>query len=499
MKGLQAHDEARGLFKDSRGLAAACLILVAVTFGGGTRSGLASDLVVGLVAWPMLLATIPLSLRPVGPAATRVALAFVLALLLVPILQLVPLPPTLWRALPGREMLSQPLTVAGAPLGWRPATVSISATLEGLASLAAPLAVFLLVIQLSRSRRRMILAGLIAFGMLSVIVGFLQISQGSGSPLRFYAITNPTEAVGFFANRNHFACLLYMLLPIAAAWIIGASTELKPLDKKEVEARSVVLLSVLIGVFGALLLAIGMTRSRAGIGVAVVAVLASFALAWPLRQEKGSLRTARYLLAAVGIGCLLVAQFAVYRLVQRVDIDIVDQYRVEMSERTLATAKAFLPVGSGIGTFVPVYFAFERAETADVEYVNRAHNDFAETLLEAGIVAPIMVISFLVWWGFRARRLWSRDGGGRDLIDRLLARAATIAVVLPILHSGFDYPLRTIAVMTVFAVLAACMVDPSDDMSGVGNGRPPGRHRRRSRSPKAAGAAVEIEPRPVPA
>ena len=61
---------------------------------------------------------------------------------------------------------------------------------------------------------------MLAVGVLSVLVGLIQVAQGQESPFRFFAITNPTEAVGFFANRNHFAALLYCLMVFALAWIV---------------------------------------------------------------------------------------------------------------------------------------------------------------------------------------------------------------------------------------------------------------------------------------
>jgi hypothetical protein len=45
-------------------------------------------------------------------------------------------------------------------------------------------------------------------------------------------------------------------------------------------------------------------------------------------------------------------------------------------------------------------------------------------------------------------------------IDLLLARAATIAVPLIIAHCAVDYPLRTGAIMAVFAFSCALLIEP---------------------------------------
>ena len=65
-----------------------------------------------------------------------------LALLLVPMVQLIPLPAWLWSSLPGRGALASALQDAGLPLGWRPMTMDVSATAGSLASLAAPIGPF---------------------------------------------------------------------------------------------------------------------------------------------------------------------------------------------------------------------------------------------------------------------------------------------------------------------------------------------------------------------
>ena len=55
----------------------------------------------------------------------------------------------------------------------------------------------------------------------SMPVDLLQMMGGADSPLRFYAVTNPDRAVGFFANANHHAALLYCAIPFAVSWALG--------------------------------------------------------------------------------------------------------------------------------------------------------------------------------------------------------------------------------------------------------------------------------------
>lgn len=456
------------------------LLVAVLALGGGTRPGLPSDFFVRLLSWPILIVTAALFIARPELRRSRPVVFAALAIFLVPLFQLIPLPPWLWSSLPGREALASSLRDGGLRLGWRPMTMDTARTWGSLASLAAPIAAFLLVLQLTFKERRALILGLIAFGVVSVVLGFLQLSQGESSPLRFYAITNPNQAVGFFANRNHFSALLYMLIPPVAAWVLATALKIRRSNNNEIDAGAVVLLAILVGSFAIILLAQGMATSRAGLGLAGFATLLSFALMVPLRNQQSELKSARYLIAAVVIGIVLISEFALVRIFQRTDLDQVDQYRAQFTQETWRAAKSYLPFGSGMGTFVPVYFSIEKPANVTSEYVNRAHNDFVETWLEAGVVAPIVVLAFLGWWFLRLIVIWHKPLSSGRVTDGLLARAASISIILPVLHSAVDYPLRTSAISTLFAVMAGMLVDPSGRIDPETEGRRRS-HRKRSR------------------
>src|SRR6266536_2904839 len=80
----------------------AFVVIVSLLLGGGTHSGFLSDSLLQFAAIPLLLVALwRLSETPL-PKGVRLPLAFCAALTLLPLLQLVPLPPFLWSALPNR-------------------------------------------------------------------------------------------------------------------------------------------------------------------------------------------------------------------------------------------------------------------------------------------------------------------------------------------------------------------------------------------------------------
>ena len=51
--------------------------------------------------------------------------------------------------------------------------------------------------------------------------------------------------------------------------------------------------------------------------------------------------------------------------------------------------------GTGFGTFVPIYQSAESLESVVPQYINHAHNDYLELLLEGGAPAACLLFCFL--------------------------------------------------------------------------------------------------------
>jgi O-antigen ligase len=341
-----------------------------------------------------------------------------------------------------------------------PVSVSPSATWLGLLSLIPPAAIFLGTILLGYRQRRLLSLVLLGFGIISVFLGLAQIAQGPSSSLRLFDYTNNTEAVGFFANRNHLAALLYSLTLLAAAWAVSISFGG---NDRELGGPRIVALVAIFTALVALTAAQVMARSRAGLGLTIIALFGAFVLAFAGRPKAafGS-QAAQVMGAAVALALLFGVQFALYRILERFALDPIQDGRITFARVTKAAASAFFPIGSGVGSFVPVYAGFEKPPDAFADtYANRAHDDFLEGLLESGVISLVAVALFLVWFGFRAVRAWRRPDASLQHIDKLLPRAATIVIALLLAHSFADYPLRTAAMMGVFAFSCALLVDPT--------------------------------------
>jgi len=442
--------------------AGASLLVSCLVLGGGTSAGFLSDAVLQFLAIPVLLLAAWRLLDVPSGERPRAALLLCAAIVLVPLVQVLPLPASVWPALPGREAVSAVFGLLARDAPWMPVSVSPAATWLSALSLIPPVAVFLATISLDYRSRRLMTLVLLAVGIVSVFVGLAQVAQGPSSALRLYTVTNPTEAVGFFANRNHFAALLYTLTLLAAVWTVDGGTAVgSAAPKRRLETSSVAAVIAALTVLVVLVAAQVMTRSRAGLGLTIAALLGAFWLALSDRRVATGVSAVKLLLGAIALALLLTIQFTLYRVLERFAVDPLGDARIGFARNTMEATKAYMPLGSGIGTFVPVYAMFEKPQDALVNaYANHAHNDILELCLEAGVLAIGLMGVFGLWLVMTSASIWRRPLPGMREFDHSLARAATMIIALLVAHSFVDYPLRTEAMMAVFAFACALLVRP---------------------------------------
>lgn len=437
-----------------------CLLL-----GGGTRGGFLFDALLQLLSVPLLLAALWRILD--GPLSREVrwALAFCGVILVVPLIQLIPLPPAIWTHLPSRDLVVEAYVLIGRTPSWATISLDPEATwLAGL-SLLPVLAIFLSTLTLDwRDRRRMGFA-LIAFAFISVFLGLFQLWQGPASPLRFFEITNPYDAVGFFANRNHFAALMYSAIIFAVAALAPQVATFSAGYKKcgEDVPFSSTLGAIAAGVaLTALIAGVAMARSRAGTVLTVVAfLLAGFTLGGGRGRLVPNVAFPRALAVIVVLAIALLERSAILRLLDRFDADPLADARLVFARNTVAAAKNVMPVGAGLGSFPSLYATVERpADLLVGVYANHAHNDLLELWLETGLVGPILLCVFFIWAVRRAVAEWTAPSPGHLPSERTFIRAAILAILLLLGHSLVDYPLRTSAMMGVFAFCSGLLLDP---------------------------------------
>lgn len=445
--------------------AGAAVLGLCLVLGGATGVFAVSDVLTEALCLP-LLAVVAVSFARSGnwprmPMAGKAAIVIVIAIVLIPLVQLIPLPPAVWSRLPGREPVVRGFELAHIDLPWAELSLSPSATRQSFLALLPPLTVFLATLQMTAEQRRAIAVALSGFGVLSIIVGILQLSQGISSPLRFFENLRLNEIVGFYANRNHFAALLYALTLIAGSVAIGglADGRLQAPRGRRPSAVGPMTIAFLIFAAGAFLIGALLTRSRLGI------LLSSVAVACILVQSAVYVRRSRMRMVTLGAAVVaLIAvvsglQYNLYEIVLRFSRGITDPVRSQVSSLTKIAIAQYFPFGSGMGTFIPIYSATETPETSVYGIANRAHNDYLEWTLEAGLLAVATIGAGFAWLALANVRAWLQQDGN----DGFLARACAAALLLLLAHSIIDYPLRTLSIMALAAYCVGVCAAPAEN------------------------------------
>lgn len=445
-------------------MATVVLLAFSLLFGGASRAHELRLALVELVAVPLLVLGLLALLKRDDLATHKYALGLLAATAALPLLQLIPLPPAVWTNLPGRDQLVLALDVTDLPQGWLPLTFTPDRTWRSFLALLPPVAMFVAVL-VSRPEFRprlvqLLLAGIVA----AILLGAAQLASGSDR-LHPWATTDAGSVTGFFANRNHLATLCLVGIPFAS--VLGGAT----LRRGPGASRLLFWLAILYIILAAV--ALGVIRSRAGVVLFPPVMGASLLAAW-VAAGRGKPRPLLLgLLGGAAIAVAAVGAFAAGPILARFDPGGAPEGRFENWPVVAGAAEAHLPLGSGIGSFDAVYRSIEPLERLDPTYFNQAHNDYLETWLEAGWLGAGLVLAFMFWFG---RRLWTAWRAGVST-QRDLQRAATVAVGAVLLHSAADYPLRTAAMATVFALCCGLMELAARTDAELSPGRP---RRRRS-------------------
>lgn len=421
------------------GVAIAALVLLAfsLVLGGASRQHELRLALVELSALPLMALALLALLKQGETSAHRFGLWLAAAAAALPLSQLIPLPPAVWTALPGRDQLVLALDVTGVPAGWLPLTFTPDKTWRSFLALLPPLAMFLGVLAIRAEAHLRLVYALLAGIVVSILLGAAQLASG-GERLYPWATTDAGAVTGFFANRNHLASLCLVGIPFAT--VLGAAA------LRRGSARLPLWLAVLYIALAAV--ALGVIRSRTGVVLFAPVLGASLLAAW---VAAGRGRPRPLLLGLVGGAAIAVAAvgaFAAAPLLARFDPGGAPEGRFENWPVVAEAAETHLPFGSGLGSFDAVYRSVEPLERLDPTYFNQAHNDYLETWLEAGWLGAALVLAFFMWF---FRRLWTAWRSGVST-QRDLQRASTIAIGAILLHSAVDYPLRTAAMATVFAL-----------------------------------------------
>lgn len=369
-------------------------------------------------------------------------------------LQLVPLPAGIWHGLPDREIIAELDRLTGLGDQWRPLSLAPTRGMNALISLTVPLAALLLALA-CRTTSQMILHIIIAIGLINAALGFVQVATGPNSPLYLYMYVAPRSAAGLFANENHSAVFSVIVLLIIAR--LSAESHLS--NRSSLTWTRIAYPAA----FGVILLTVLVTGSRAGLGALVAALGAiafmalEFARARPRTGQGKWQGSAGLALVFAGLVAGLIALFFLQERTPALQ-DVLDRSSFDdlrwqiLPIIQLMAAKHWL-WGSGFGSFDMLYQTYEPTDLLMLSYVNHAHNDWLQLVIEGGLPAVMILAALLLWI---VRTIVGLRGG--DKTENAIHRVFWVATIIVIgAASVVDYPLRTPIYQAVGAWLLVCL------------------------------------------
>jgi O-antigen ligase len=307
------------------------------------------------------------------------------------------------------------------------------------------------------SRERLATLGhfLVIYGMAMALFGLVQHFAWNG---RFYWL-RPTEATspfGPFANHNHFAGYMELLIPVPIALILARAVRAE--------------LRVLYG-FAAIVMGVAAALSLSRGGIISVAAgilfLALMSARLPERQnESGRKRRLPGIAsrAAVVIAIILLITAGIFWMGADPVINRVAQVQPTASNvqkesffssrgwvwrDTLAMISANPVLGVGLGAYETAFSIYTKSDGS--LRVPQAHNDYLQVVADCGIVGGLIALWFIV----SLFRGVARGTRSRDPLFAGLALGGGAGIFGMLVHSLFDFNLQLPSNALLFLLLSA--------------------------------------------
>lgn len=261
----------------------------------------------------------------------------------------------------------------------------------------------------------------------NLILAALQLSYSGTTNIDGYLPYTIRSAT--FANENHFSTLAFSIIPLLAFHYL-------------VRIRRPIIFLIIAFVISIILFAVG---SRAGMTMTIA--ISAVCFFWFTMDKI----TTTFKILSITI-LFVTTAIITYFFIGLPDMESI--MRDDFTRNTFMAFKDNYLFGTGLGSFVEIYPSYEPLSETRYLYVNHAHNEYVELLLETGLIGAILFSGFalLITLGFGRSKLSQASGLG------IFAIAA---------HSFIDYPLRTMAIAILFAFYISVLFSNKRDWQQI--------------------------------
>lgn len=252
------------------------------------------------------------------------------------------------------------------------------------------------------------------------------------------------SARGTFVNRNHFAGLLEMSIPLALGYVLSMSnwhgneqrTFFKDLISSDNLQKSILLLFLL----GIMILALILSKSRMGIFSALSSLI-FFYLAYS-SFTRNKLQISWMIIFVLAVAVLYGLLIGIYPVFERfLLIKSGEPGRILVWIDMMSIIKDFTLFGTGLGTFSYVYPLYKKSVEQPIVYVY-AHNDYLQLMVETGILGFLSIMTALSLYIFSSFKDLIRLKQKIDYFRFFLLLGALTGVVSILIHSLGDFNLH---------------------------------------------------------
>lgn len=301
----------------------------------------------------------------------------------------------------------------------------------------------------TEGRYRRAVAVILVFGGL---LGFVGILQKLASPDAIYGVRKHTGAIPFgpYINSHHFASLMVLISGIGVAHLLGGA----------IQKQTKLLVGLAVGMMA---IAVPFTSSRGGV-LAYISMLSVAVLAWFYRHRPA--QPAGWLpIVAGGPVFVLIVLGSLFYLGG--EGSMLRGFGIENGNQDISSGrfhfwsvawKIFLAnpvIGTGMDAFGVAFTRFDAH--SGLFRVEQAHNDYLQMLADGGVVGLGLTAGFIF---LLLKRSLARFREESDPFLRTTIIGGLAGCVGILVHSLFDFPLRTAGNAFVFLLVIAVMLAP---------------------------------------
>lgn len=381
------------------------------------------------------------------------------------LLQTIPLPRFLVRLLnPRIYSFQESFSFDFAGIKFMSLSLVPSETLrEGLELLTYFLLAYLILKTVTRRHQiQRILYLLVGIGSFEALYGLFELYRKEPRILFYKKVVNLDSATGTFVNRTNFSGYLEMILPLAIGLIIARIDLISLYGKRgrdkilHLARKGAAINLVLTATVVLIAVAILKSKSRSGAFILVLTFIlfAEFVILYFRRYRRQQSQIKNYLKVTFLLMTFVAFYIGIGATLERFTLDnMTKEGRLVYWSNVTPIISDFPLFGTGLGTFVSVYPAYEKTETWG--HFIHAHNDYLEFFSELGLIGALLLFGGIFYAAVRTFFIWIRR---RNPELKGIALGGFVAMINVAIHTVTDFSLHIPANMLLLTVIISLTI-----------------------------------------